>query len=184
MSDAAWEAMLDDLTPSWWEALNLVECERMAQVEKWGTQSMPDGTSTTYAFQRDAMRNTTDRAMANGTCTWRHVLAEEFFEALAEVDPEKLRVELVQVAAVCVAWIEDLDRKRAAIAAESTPIHDRLAAERKFPLWVGGYSGSGEWYLIGWLAGPLEVELSELDGATATFDIAQTVTFDLEVPLD
>jgi hypothetical protein len=36
---------------------------------------------------------------------------EEVREAMAESDPAKLRVELVQVAAVSVAWIEALDRR-------------------------------------------------------------------------
>jgi hypothetical protein len=44
--------------------------------------------------------------------TWAHILTEEFYEALAEADPEKLREELVQVAAVAVAWVECLDRMR------------------------------------------------------------------------
>lgn len=44
---------------------------------------------------------------------WRHILDEEVAEALAETDPERLRAELVQVAAVAVQWIEALDRRAA-----------------------------------------------------------------------
>jgi hypothetical protein len=44
--------------------------------------------------------------------TWAKVLAEEVAEAIAEVDDDPLRRELVQVAAVAVAWVQDLDRRR------------------------------------------------------------------------
>jgi hypothetical protein len=57
----------------------------------------------------DMYRKITTKAAERGTLTWRHVLAEEFFEALAEHDPLRLRDELVQVAAVCLRWIEDID---------------------------------------------------------------------------
>jgi hypothetical protein len=57
----------------------------------------------------DMYRKITKHAQARGTLSWRHVLAEEFFEALAEHDPLRLRDELVQVAAVCLRWIEDID---------------------------------------------------------------------------
>lgn len=43
-----------------------------------------------------------------------HILIEEVAEAMAELDdPEKLRAELMQVAAVCVDWIEMIDRRKA-----------------------------------------------------------------------
>ena len=45
---------------------------------------------------------------------WATILLEEFLEAIHEtvtpVDKAALRMELIQVAAVCVAWCEDLDR--------------------------------------------------------------------------
>lgn len=50
-------------------------------------------------------------AAEHGGLTWRHILAEEMFEALAESDPAKLRAELVQVAAVAVQWVEAIDRR-------------------------------------------------------------------------
>lgn len=52
---------------------------------------------------------------ANGTPerpdTWTAILLEEVFEALAEGDPAGLRKELVQVAAVAVQWVEEIDRR-------------------------------------------------------------------------
>jgi hypothetical protein len=44
-------------------------------------------------------------------CTWSAILLEEVFEAMAEDDPERLQKELVQVAAVAVAWIEALNQR-------------------------------------------------------------------------
>lgn len=46
-----------------------------------------------------------------GCVHWRLILEERVAEAFAEPDPEKLEAELVQVAAVCVAWIEGLRRR-------------------------------------------------------------------------
>jgi len=43
--------------------------------------------------------------------TWRDILYEEVLEAYVETDWSALRAELVQVAAVAVAWIEHLDRR-------------------------------------------------------------------------
>jgi hypothetical protein len=49
----------------------------------------------------------------HGGADWRAVLLEEVFEAMAESDLVKLRAELVQTSAVCVAWIEDIDSRPA-----------------------------------------------------------------------
>ncbi len=43
-----------------------------------------------------------------GHVTWLQILLEEFAEVAVETDPEKLRVELIQVAAVAVSWAEKL----------------------------------------------------------------------------
>lgn len=52
-----------------------------------------------------------DRAAASGVLAWRDVLLEEVHEALAESDQDRLRAELLQVAAVCAAWISDIDSR-------------------------------------------------------------------------
>ena len=41
------------------------------------------------------------------------ILAEEVAEVYAESDPDRLRAELIQVAAVCVQWIEAIDGRSA-----------------------------------------------------------------------
>lgn len=63
--------------------------ERVRQVKKWGPQSHDDG-------------------------YWALILGEEYGEvcqAAMDKPVQELRDELIQVAAVAVAWVEDLDAK-------------------------------------------------------------------------
>ncbi|MEV7154872.1 hypothetical protein AB0N77_09635 [Streptomyces misionensis] len=89
-----------------------IDAERQRQLAKWGEQHHPDGTGERR--WRDAanhVRGEVDDAARRGTTTWRDILREEVFEALAESDSAALRTELIQVAAVCAAWIHDLDTR-------------------------------------------------------------------------
>jgi hypothetical protein len=88
-----------------------VERERGQQDEKWGEQNHADGTGEDYAELAEAARAQCDSAARVGAVTWRHILLEEVCEAAAEADPRKLREELLQVAAVAVAWVEAIDRR-------------------------------------------------------------------------
>lgn len=76
----------------------------------------PDGTRTggMNLVQREQAKNACDRATREGVCTFAHVLAEEFWEAMCEEDRDRLRDELVQVAAVALQWIENIDREAGA----------------------------------------------------------------------
>jgi len=77
-----------------------------------GTTRIPDGTGGTgYETYREIARIRCDRAQREGRLTHAHYFEEEVWEVLAETDPEKLRTELVQVAACCVKWVEELDRR-------------------------------------------------------------------------
>lgn len=97
---AATRAVLDELAS-----------ERRRQDDKWGEQNHPDGTGgLQQALEADKAREGCKAAFKHGSGTWMHVLIEEVFEAFAESDPAKLRVELIQVAAVAVAWAEAIDR--------------------------------------------------------------------------
>lgn len=89
-----------------------VVAERQRQHEKWGEQTHPDGTGGALAAndEIDAKR-ACQQAAAEGRCTWRLILDEEVREAFAESDPDRLRAELVQVAAVAASWIEAIDRR-------------------------------------------------------------------------
>lgn len=86
--------------------------ERVKQDKKWGQQNHRDGTNLPASkVVADATRRACDTAFKQGRGTWRHILIEEVHEAFAESDPVKLRAELVQVAAVAVAWCEAIDRR-------------------------------------------------------------------------
>jgi hypothetical protein len=92
-----------------------IDAERQAQLAKWGDQHHPDGTGSLYHIdQADRVRARVNQATAEGKQTWANVLAEEVAETFAESDPAKLRAELIQVAAVCAAWIADIDSRVAA----------------------------------------------------------------------
>ncbi|GGW41154.1 hypothetical protein [Streptomyces xantholiticus] len=95
-----------------------VDTERQAQLSKWGDQHHRDGTGD-KSQQDDAnrARSWCQDAFGSGYGTWADILAEEVAEAFAERDPAKLRAELLQVAAVCAAWIADLDSRPAVAAA-------------------------------------------------------------------
>lgn len=90
-----------------------VNAERDRQIGLWGPQSHPDGTAGErlmgFLVLQQVFKNLNDDPDVVGT--WANILGEEFYEALCEADPAKLREELVQVAAVAGAWIEDLDSR-------------------------------------------------------------------------
>ena len=93
--------------------LEEVFLERQRQERKWGTQNHPDGTSNNvYALERDLRISINANKSKLGTLTWADILDEEYMEALAESSEINLRAELIQVAAVAVAWIEDIDRRK------------------------------------------------------------------------
>jgi hypothetical protein len=106
--------------------LSEITGERARQDVKWGEQNHPDFTGPHRVFLRaiapaagqldyDALRHLTRAACQHAGDIdgdgWDLILLEEVFEALAEGDPEKLRAELIQVAAVAVNWIESIDRR-------------------------------------------------------------------------
>ncbi|MCT9935107.1 hypothetical protein N5079_33390 [Planotetraspora sp. A-T 1434] len=88
-----------------------VAAERAAQDARWGLQEHPDGTGPEYAPDADLAKRAVADALAEGRLTWRHILHEEVLEAFAEDDASRLREELIQVAAVAVTWVQDMDRR-------------------------------------------------------------------------
>ncbi len=98
--------------------LDEVRAERARQDAKWGEQNHPDGTGRVVHLdympaekQADEMKGRCQEKARRGTITYSDIALEEVYEANAETDPVKLRAELVQVAAVYVAWIEAIDRR-------------------------------------------------------------------------
>lgn len=93
-------------------AANVVH-ERWRQIAKWGVQHHPDGTHATYEREANQWKSDNDADVELGCLTWMGILAEEFWEAMAETEPDKLRAELIQVAGVALAWCEDIDSREA-----------------------------------------------------------------------
>lgn len=91
-----------------------IAIERDQQDVKWGQQAHPDGTGDpALAAYAMLAKQRTDDAAQSGVLTWMLILNEEFAEACVESDLSKLRAELIQTAAVAVAWVEDIDRRGA-----------------------------------------------------------------------
>lgn len=85
--------------------------ERVRQAIKWGQQNYLDGTARPGSVELADHYRAVCQSNTPDTDNWQDILLEEVYEAMAESDPEKLRAELVQVAAVAVSWIESLDRR-------------------------------------------------------------------------
>lgn len=111
-------------------ALLAVSAERDRQDRKWGVQDHPDldpvlvgrpGGATPQRHAECLEIPTAGRAKFlcgtaadRGEVTWAAILTEELCEAVEAAalgDREALRSELMQVAAVAVAWMEALDRR-------------------------------------------------------------------------
>jgi hypothetical protein len=103
--------------------LEEVADELRRQLDKWGIQNHPAGTGVGkhfagaevedahpdvnfYGNNANAFKEINDVHVENNTLTWMNILLEELFEAGAESqeDIEKLVEELVQTAAVAVAF--------------------------------------------------------------------------------
>ena len=98
--------------PTNFRVLGEVGSERQRQDSKWGEQNHPDGRQAPKAVV-DAARLVTDNRTEAKVVTWRDILNEEVVEAYGAIgDDTHLREELVQVAAVAVAWIEAIDRRQ------------------------------------------------------------------------
>lgn len=93
--------------------------ERVRQDAKWGEQNHrnygdtvdPDGQCMDWQARAEALKRLNAAAAAANDLAWDNILLEEVFEAFSEHDDMRLREELVQVAAVAVAWIECIDRR-------------------------------------------------------------------------
>lgn len=102
------------ITPGMRDFAEAVDAERQRQLEQWGDQRHPilRGPNNQHLFEQlaDAMRDTNEDP--HQRC-WMTILLEEAYEAGAERDLAKLRVELVQLAAVCQAMVTDIDSREA-----------------------------------------------------------------------
>lgn len=92
-----------------------IAAERDRQIAKWGDGMPRGGFGWTSLTDRNRMleakRACEDRSK-RGCCTLRDVLEEEVAEVFAEQPGSQLqRAELLQVAAVCVKWVEAIDAR-------------------------------------------------------------------------
>ncbi|QCX81095.1 hypothetical protein C9F11_37560 [Streptomyces sp. YIM 121038] len=112
-----------------------IRTERTRQDTTFGEQNHRDGTGGPVMRARaDKARAQCQHLAANGGPDWRAILLEEVYEALAEEDPARLRAELVQVAAVAVAWVQAIDRRTASAAAPVAEEQPAPAGEAPAPL--------------------------------------------------
>ena len=72
----------------------------------------PFGTGADWWHAAEMAKAECERAEARGEASFALALQEEVYEALAESDPDRLRTELVQVAAMALRWIRAIDARR------------------------------------------------------------------------
>ena len=92
--------------------------ERARQDAKWGEQNWPSVDSNEYLrgswkSKEEIAKILCEAHLKNGSVTFLHIAEEEFCEVAAAPDDVARRAELVQLAAVCVQWIEAIDRRAA-----------------------------------------------------------------------
>jgi hypothetical protein len=88
--------------------------ERGRQDAKWGMQNHFNYGDYIPIPTADAARDLCDQRHKLGVGSWADIALEEFAEAVEEAlagNSPALRTELIQLAAVCVAWVECIDRK-------------------------------------------------------------------------
>lgn len=103
-----------------------IRIERQKQNEKWGEQNHPcldqvllkrqggcnpQRMCEEYEIPSEARaKQMCDSAFTKNQGTYAHIAVEEMSEVVSAFDIHKRREELVQLTAVCVAWIEKIDR--------------------------------------------------------------------------
>lgn len=104
--------------------LQAVRAERARQVARYGRNTaledgsgpatrwlLPYTTDSAADVEQTLRADYEDYEEDAGAPTWVHLVREEVAEAFAETDPQRLEEELVQVAALCVSWVETLRRR-------------------------------------------------------------------------
>ena len=104
------------------DVLDEVAEERASQFAEYGDNSgmrlgmgpeflwlKPFGVMGAAVVEQKFRENYEQYEKIQGQVTWMHLIREEVAEAFAEADPGRLREELIQVAALCVSCIENLD---------------------------------------------------------------------------
>ena len=90
------------------------ELDLQVRMAIWGAlerAGITEGRWTQFSMLQHVLKHRVDSAAEQGESTYRDILLEEVFKALACDDPAELRAELIQTAAVCVQWLEAIDRR-------------------------------------------------------------------------
>lgn len=98
--------------------------ERVRQTEKYGDNAdledgtgpetrwlLPFTTASSSVIEDELRADYEDFEEDAGKPTWVHLIREEVAEAFQERDPKRLAAELIQVAALCVSWVEKIDAR-------------------------------------------------------------------------
>lgn len=89
-----------------------VGAERRRQLAEQGVQHRVDGTDELFAAEAAKVAGARwEWHESDSPADWTTVLLQQVYQALAETDPAGLRAELVHVAAMAAAWIEDIDHR-------------------------------------------------------------------------
>ncbi len=108
--------------------------ERVRQDAKFGAdrdhpsvdqrvEGFPTALAMRYGVPHEAFaKETCERAFREGRGTWADIAVEEVAEAIGAEDEQARRAELVQCAAVFVAWIEAIDRRAGMAIAPHSPM--------------------------------------------------------------
>lgn len=95
------------------QSLDPIRSARKRALELHGRQESREmGTGDRAWFQMlKAQANENRRARDHGAITWRHILLSNFYAAMTKSDPKELRERISELAATCLAMIEDIDRR-------------------------------------------------------------------------
>lgn len=92
-----------------------VQAERVRQDIKWGRQEWPsvplDEPRDHRIFKEAMAKQHCQATEKDGTLAWIDIAQEELQESGAAKDDVECRGELVQLAAVVFAWIDNIDRR-------------------------------------------------------------------------
>lgn len=92
--------------------------ERLRQIQKHGPQDdirdvpVPCAKHTLLIWSEADCKTACDAAFRGGQGSWAHVAIEELAEAIEAPDDAKRREELIQLATVCMAWVEKIDARQ------------------------------------------------------------------------
>ncbi|MEU5976319.1 NUDIX hydrolase [Streptomyces sp. NPDC047315] len=88
-----------------------IDQERQRQIAKWGGRHHRDGAGNVQDQKAAGPARCWCHSALGSGVTWPELLTQVVAQANAESDPDQLRTELVQVSAVCAAWIADIDSR-------------------------------------------------------------------------